>query len=176
MQTISVFLPEVQSLPLAEFLSRHDQPFLLISEPQKLDLMAGNEYHTTKHEGEDAGSPGGIRTVHLVERHVYELKKAGAQGAFSFFSIGRSSNNDIVLPGTEISKLHAVIQHTSKGFSIMDSNSRNGTFLNGVRIQPQKLCPLSDKDLVTFSGLFAARFLLPGSLYAWAKGEHGTNV
>jgi hypothetical protein len=173
MPTLSGFLPEVQSLPLAEFLKRYDHPFLLISEPQKLDLMTGSEYHTTEHRADDCGTRRGPLPVHLVERQVYELKKGGSQGSFSFFSIGRSSNNDIVLAGTEISKLHAVIQHTGKGFSIMDSSSRNGTFLNGVKLQPQKLLPLADKDLVTFAGLFAARFLLPSSLYAWLKGDRG---
>jgi len=171
MSSIASFLPEVQSLPLAEFLNRYPHPFLLISAPQKMDLVMDNEYHTMENKGDGSSARQATSPVHLVEKQVYELKKGAEGGAIFLFAIGRSSKSDIVLAGTEISKQHAVIQQTATGNAIMDSSSRNGTVLNGVRMQPRKLYPLADKDLVVFAGVFAAKYLLPGSLHAWLKGD-----
>ncbi len=49
-------------------------------------------------------------------------------------TIGRSSQNDIVLPGGLTSRNHAVIDRVDGVFHIQDLNSSNGTLLNGQRI------------------------------------------
>ena len=172
MATIVSFLPEVQGLPLAEFLRRYQHPFLLVSEEQAIDLKTGGQYFTTASRTDSSQPPKAVPSSRRVEKNVFELKKDEAQCLFSFISVGRSSNNDIVISGSGVSKLHAIIQQTPEGYVVLDSNSRNGTFLNGARLPPQKPIQLADKDLLHFAGTVSARFLLPGSLFVWLREGH----
>lgn len=47
------------------------------------------------------------------------------------FSIGRSSESDILLDDITVSRNHAVIEKTKSVFTIRDLDSLNGTYLNG---------------------------------------------
>ena len=49
-----------------------------------------------------------------------------SQGA----SIGRSSSSDIFLDDVTVSRSHAKIESSSSGFSLKDSGSLNGTYVN----------------------------------------------
>jgi hypothetical protein len=53
--------------------------------------------------------------------------------------IGRSSQNDVRLPFTAVSRAHAVIVRTPMGFKISDGQSRNGVYVNDVRIMEKFL-------------------------------------
>ena len=48
--------------------------------------------------------------------------------------VGRVQACDIVIPFTDISAIHAVIEVNENGFTVYDMNSRNGTFVNGEKI------------------------------------------
>lgn len=48
--------------------------------------------------------------------------------------IGRRSSNDIQLQGREVSGMHAVIELQDDHYMLVDSNSTNGTVVNGTRI------------------------------------------
>ncbi len=49
-------------------------------------------------------------------------------------SIGRDSGNDIPINELSVSRLHCTIAHQQNRWSVEDHDSRNGTFINGVRI------------------------------------------
>ncbi len=49
-------------------------------------------------------------------------------------SIGRTPNNDIVLPQPQVSSRHALIHHVGGKLFIEDAGSANGTFVRGQRI------------------------------------------
>ena len=49
-------------------------------------------------------------------------------------NIGRSSSNDLMLRGEDVSRHHARIRRSGEDFEIEDLDSGNGTFLNGRRI------------------------------------------
>lgn len=48
--------------------------------------------------------------------------------------IGRDPGNAVQLAQPEVSKQHAFLQRTSKGWYVRDLNSRNGLCVNGVRV------------------------------------------
>jgi hypothetical protein len=60
--------------------------------------------------------------------------------------IGRGSECDIVVPDRQISRQHARLTRTNEGFQIEDLGSKNGTHVNGVRLQGPAV--LQDGDVV----------------------------
>ena len=56
-------------------------------------------------------------------------------------SIGRNPDCELVLADPFISSHHATIYYKKKNFFVCDQKSRNGTFVNGVRIQEAQLFP-----------------------------------
>lgn len=54
-------------------------------------------------------------------------------------TLGRSAHNDIVIPSAEASRQHAVITVEAAFITIRDLGSRNGTYVNGDRIESQVL-------------------------------------
>jgi hypothetical protein len=59
--------------------------------------------------------------------------------------IGRSRYNDVRLNQTNVSRRHAVIRWARGYFWLQDEQSLHGTYLNGQRIQAQRL---TDGDLI----------------------------
>ncbi len=57
-------------------------------------------------------------------------------------TLGRASTNDVFLPDRTLSRVHARIDRHDHGVVLTDLGSRNGTQLNGLRIeQPVRLAP-----------------------------------
>lgn len=54
-------------------------------------------------------------------------------------TIGRVSENTIRLHDTEVSRQHAVLQHSGDSYIVRDLNSSNGTFVNGTAAREQRL-------------------------------------
>ena len=57
------------------------------------------------------------------------------------FTLGRQSDNDLVLLDNRISRRHARILQDSNGYTIEDASSRHGTFVNGEKITSRVLRP-----------------------------------
>lgn len=60
-------------------------------------------------------------------------KSTGDKIAINMYetSLGRAKTSDIVVPGSMVSRSHAVISRRKKGWFISDTNSKVGTFVNG---------------------------------------------
>jgi ABC transport system ATP-binding/permease protein len=71
--------------------------------------------------------------------------------------IGRTPDNDLVLPDLDVSRHHAELRRSPKGtFEIVDLGSHNGTFVNGRRVSS---AALSETDIV---GIGRSTFRLAG--------------
>ncbi|HEV2380638.1 MAG TPA: SpoIIE family protein phosphatase [Terriglobia bacterium] len=55
------------------------------------------------------------------------------------FSLGRQSDNDLVLLDNRISRQHARILRDDEGYVLEDAQSRHGTFVNGERVATRSL-------------------------------------
>src|ERR1700682_1044555 len=55
------------------------------------------------------------------------------------FSVGRKVDKDLVIADPRVSRDHAEIVLEGEGFFLVDQGSKHGTFINGERIQRQKL-------------------------------------
>ena len=50
-------------------------------------------------------------------------------------TLGRHKNNDVVITDPKVSSFHARIDRTPEGFVLVDLKSRNGSFVNGHRVE-----------------------------------------
>jgi pSer/pThr/pTyr-binding forkhead associated (FHA) protein len=60
-------------------------------------------------------------------------------------TIGRHPDNDIVPKDAVVSKHHTVIERVGEKLIVLDKESRNGTFVNGKKVQSAEL---NDEDIV----------------------------
>ncbi len=98
---------------------------------------------------------------------LLEVKKGkSALNALGFgITVGRTSNNDVVLFDNTVSRFHAVLSFDEKAgtWRVEDAESQNGTFVNDVRLAPRTTVPLTDGVSLRF-GAVSLRFLLPEGL------------
>ena len=92
---------------------------------------------------------------------VLPLKKV--QSTFpSMITVGRTENNDLVVPDEQVSKFHAFFRMVGDRVELSDAGSRNGTFIGTRRLEPRGASvPLAPRDRFAFGAvefqLFDAR-------------------
>jgi len=74
--------------------------------------------------------------VSLVDGREYPVSEAG-------LTIGRESGSDVVLPHSQVSRKHATITATLRGYELKDLSS-NGVYVNGGRIKGSQLLVRGD--------------------------------
>ncbi|HEX8950905.1 MAG TPA: FHA domain-containing protein, partial [Polyangia bacterium] len=92
---------------------------------------------------------------------VLPLRKV--QSTFpSMITIGRTDNNDLVVPDEQVSKFHAFFRIVGDRVELSDAGSRNGTFVGNRRLESRGAsAPVSPGDRCAFGAvefqLFDAR-------------------
>jgi len=66
--------------------------------------------------------------------------------------IGRASTSDIWLPHAAVGRQHLTVQVKDVGYVVIDEGSTNGTFINGVRIPPQRPKRIKSGDIIEAGG------------------------
>ncbi|MFZ5446524.1 MAG: FHA domain-containing protein [Myxococcota bacterium] len=106
------------------------------------------------------------------ETTVFEVVKSGRNTLEQGITLGRTEHNDLTLVDDSVSRLHAIFLADAAGWTITDALSKNGTWVDGERLVPNRLYRLQDgaklkvgKAELEFQlgSTFAARFaaLLP---------------
>ena len=85
----------------------------------------------------------------VLEDKTYPLEGSGP------WSIGRSEENDIIIPDPNVSRRHARLSRLDNGFIVEDAGSTNGTLLDGAPIDRERI---EGGDELTFGGV-TARFV-----------------
>lgn len=81
----------------------------------------------------------------IEEGKAVLVVKKGPEAGTNFFlekdvvTCGRDSASDIFLDDVTVSRRHAEIRRDAKGFTIVDSDSLNGTFVNRNRVDSAEL-------------------------------------
>lgn len=169
-------LPGVGALTIGE-LARQDltREKFLAAHPDAV-LLQLNEVGSELNSG--ATSPAGFRTLEidpssirkkaqkLLALPVLELKKRHGANAFGLMvTLGRATNNDIVLPHQAISKFHVSFVKARDGTWMIEDASSNGTWVDERKLLSRQRTPLRTGALIDLAHAVAFTFLVPERLY-----------
>ena len=84
---------------------------------------------------------------------VLPLRKV--QSTFpSMITVGRTDNNDLVIPDEQVSKFHAFFRIVGERVELTDAGSRNGTFIGSRRLEARGASgPLNLRDRFAFGAV-----------------------
>ncbi len=104
------------------------------------------------------------------ERLFVVRKREG--GAFAErIGVGRAVNADVSIPLPALSKYHAYItvpEAPGDSYTLTDAGSKNGTWVDGRRLEPKESAPLADATAIRL-GPYDLTFLTPEGLVALAQ-------
>lgn len=151
---------QLGKLPLAEFTAQVPYPVLVMSATSEvLDGQDRPEETATRTRLADGA----------LERMVIAFEpRPGSSGAVIL--VGRGPSSDVVLPFETISRTHAQISRVGRDLVVTDQRSKNGSWLNGERLEPLKPYVAKDGDRLKMGDLEGV-VLLPGSFYQTVR-EH----
>ncbi len=104
-----------------------------------------------------------------VELEVYPLSKKPGASFPDRITIGRTSNNDVVINDTSISRLHAYVRRDGATWVVADAGSKNGSSLRGAALEPRREQPLASRMIVRL-GDVDLTFYIAADLYAALGG------
>jgi len=146
---------QVRGQTVAEFASKYRCPFLLV-QISVAEEQAG--FMTIAQD--EPNLPEYIEGMAPIE------KRAGAN-AFSYISVGRASNNDIVILSAQISKCHVVFEDREGQLTVTDMGSKNGTVVNGKKLTRMEKVDVRSGDMIVLAGSVTARILDANTAYRW---------
>ena len=89
--------------------------------------------------------------LHMIDTG-FSTRSVDVTGAMT---IGRDTANDIVLAEATISRCHALLLMRAGHMAVMDLESANGTFVNGIQVRPDAPVHLADGDMIRMGRVIA---------------------
>jgi hypothetical protein len=88
-------------------------------------------------EALDAFAAHGRVTPEPIEMQIFPLAKKPGASFRDRITIGRTSNNDVVIADASVSRLHAYVREAD-GWVIADAGSKNGSWLGDAQLEPRR--------------------------------------
>jgi pSer/pThr/pTyr-binding forkhead associated (FHA) protein len=101
---------------------------------------------------------------------VYPLAKKPGASFPDRITIGRTSNNDIVIVDASVSRLHAYVRREDAGWVVADAGSKNGSWLHGKPLEQRREVPLQSNDGLRI-GEVDLTFFVAADLYGALGGQ-----
>lgn len=79
-------------------------------------------------------------------------------------TVGRTGNNDLVIPDATVSKFHAFFKQSGERLDLVDAGSRNGTRVMGRTIAPKQPVLVTSGARIRFGGV---DFVVCSAAEAW---------
>ena len=158
--TIYALVSESIELGRDGFLQRYPAPWLVAIGWRQTAWGGGTE-STTSAETGDATPPVIERDAPAWVVHKRDRNDFGA------IVLGRSPRSDVVVPEPGISKMHANLDLDGSDWRVTDTESRNGTSIDGEPIEPLRAVPVASGQLLTFGP--SANFLFLSSDELWTR-------
>jgi len=106
-----------------------------------------------------------------TEMAIYPLAKKPGASFPDRITIGRTSNNDVVIADHSVSRLHAYVRQ-GDGWIVADAGSKNGSWLDEARLEPRRETQLSPGAVLRL-GDVSATFYPAAALFDLLGGDHG---
>jgi len=109
----------------------------------------------------------------MGEPIVLRVRKEKDNAFLRGVTLGRTSNNDMVIDDPSVSRFHSWFQVDDAGqWCIADAGSKNGTFIGHDRLKAKKLTPLARDTRIRF-GQVEVTFLPPKAFMKLLKARIG---
>jgi hypothetical protein len=143
--SMEVLAGELKRRGEQSFKNRYPHPFLVVV------FMPPEESEQEEHRTRKAnlseyiprgGRLSGMKAIPLVKtsRNVFSSK----------ITVGRATNNDVIIRAQMISKAHATfVLDDGDRVKLMDMGSANGTMLNGKKLKKREMVPVGSGDTIT---------------------------
>jgi len=106
------------------------------------------------------------------EEAIEFLGKSERNPFQQLITLGRASNNDIVINDPTISKVHVFFVKNPEGqWQIIDKRSTNHTYLDGMQLNVDKKYNLYENSLISFGFKIRANFYTPQGLWSYLQME-----
>lgn len=100
-----------------------------------------------------------------VPQRIFRVRKRHETAYARMVTLGRAGVCDIHFDAPSVSKFHAYFVTDSQGrYLLADAGSKNGTFLNGCRIDLRRAVPVVDGGIIEL-GTVRMLFLLPETAF-----------
>jgi pSer/pThr/pTyr-binding forkhead associated (FHA) protein len=106
-----------------------------------------------------------------TEMEIYPLAKKPGASFPDRITIGRTSNNDVVIVDHSVSRLHAYVRQGGS-WIVADAGSKNGSWLDETRLEPRRETQLSPGAVLRL-GDVSATFFPAAELFDLLGGDHG---
>ncbi len=120
----------------------------------------------------DAGIP--ISRPRAGEPVILPIEKVpNSKNPFAMgVTIGRVETNDISIDDASVSRFHAWLQHDDRlaAWFLTDAESKNGTWLNDVKLAPSVRTRLEDGATIRLGDIHTS-FLMPERLLKWIREQ-----
>jgi pSer/pThr/pTyr-binding forkhead associated (FHA) protein len=131
--SVQALRADAQELSPRDFEERHGSAFLLLS---AADLRKPTGPSATEVQVLGVDEEGSERTAGLALL-AYPVRRT-ERSVGHLVTVGRASNNDVVVRDVSISRFHAFLKEEDDGkFRLQDANSTNGTIVNGASVPAQ---------------------------------------
>jgi Inner membrane component of T3SS, cytoplasmic domain len=121
-------------------------------------------------EVEETMPVGKVSLGDVVHMEIYPLVKKPGASFPDRITIGRTSNNDIVIADASISRLHAYVRREGKQWAVADGGSKNGSWLKGQTLEARRERTLDSRAVLRL-GDVDLTFYLATDLYAMLGGS-----
>ena len=148
------------------FLERWTNPALLIeSEPPVRARRRSTKAHSNTRTCVATRVAEPRKYPFLEGATVAWLEKNPGSDPSEVITLGRREENDLHFEQEAISGIHATFARSGERWYVQDRDSKNGTFVNGERLEPDTPRRLSDGDTVRLGNAVNGRFFAPKALY-----------
>ncbi len=166
------FVEQFAGVPLEEFLRLCPHPFLLL-ESSPDTAATETAFQTAKSDYSEptlslSPAPRG-RPAPDTREMLVPLVGKDRSPAHRALTVGRHRENDVVLPFEQVSKFHAFLAPGEAGrcWTVEDGGSRNGTYVNNLRLGKGEMVEITPGDVLDFGGGLPFTFFLSEGLHPY---------
>jgi hypothetical protein len=106
----------------------------------------------------------------VADIELYPLTKKPGASYPDRITIGRTSNNDICIADSSVSRLHAYVRREGNNWVLADAGSKNGSWLREEQLEARKEKPLASKAVLRI-GEVELTFFTASDLYGALCGH-----